>query len=394
MATILYFFPMNPLRVNAGSVQRAQTLLTYCRDKGHQVDFINSNDYWGGVIDPSDIEALKRQQLIRNHFSLSKKPKITHIFDFLRYNIPRVILRKIFKIGSTGIPDYATNYSRKLFDGILRQNCYDYVIVSYAFWGNLVKNKVLTGRAKTIIDTHDFITAQEQNRKHFRLGNAFADEIQRLNRFDEIWTVSADEHYLFSQFCTNFVRLVPISVAHYPTGIVAQKEFDLLYVGGDNPHNVRAIRWFFDEVYPKLPKSLRICIVGTINNVLSEYPNVTSIRQTDNLGSYYQRSRVAICPMLSGTGTKVKVVEALSYGLPVVCSPKGVDGLLNKRENGCLIADDAKQFVRLITQLTDNQKQYVAIHEEAQQYYRRYHSIDHVYAILDHAFGAPTSPQK
>lgn len=394
MANILYFFPMNPLRVNAGSVQRAQALLIYCRDKGHQVDFINSNDYWGGVIDPSDIETLQRQRLIRNHFSLSKKPKVTHIFDFLRYNIPRVILRKIFKIGVTGIPDYATNFSRQLFRRILRENCYDYIIVSYAFWGNLIKNKAFTKQAKTIIDTHDFITAQEQHRKHFRLGKAFTDEIQRLNQFDEIWTVSVDEQYLFSQFCTNFVRLVPISGSYHPTDPATQKKFDLLYVGGDNPHNVRAIRWFFEEVYPKLPGSLRICMVGTINNVLPQYSNVVNIPQTDDLSSYYQQSRIAICPMLSGTGTKVKVIEALSYGLPVVCSPKGVDGLVNKRENGCLIADDAMQFAYFINRLIDDQKHYIVTSEQALRYYQQYHSVDYLYSVLDSALSAPISPQK
>src|SRR5690606_21840171 len=277
MANILYFFPMNPLRIDAGSVKRAHTLLTYFRDRGHVVDFINSNDYWGGKIDESDILALKDQKLIRTHFSLSKKPPLTSLFDFLRYNIPRVIRQKILKIGATSIPDYATNYSRKLFNAILRENSYDYIIVSYAFWGNLVKYNGLTKQAKTIVDTHDFITAQEQHRRNFRLGSAFADEIQRLSQFDEIWAVSVDDQYLFGQFCPNPVRLVPICTTHQPVDSTAPQTFDLLYVGGNNPHNVHAMKWFFAEIYPKLPASLRICVVGTVNKTLPEYLNMTKI---------------------------------------------------------------------------------------------------------------------
>src|SRR3546814_6858906 len=65
-----------------------------------------------------------------------------------------------------------------------------------------------------------------------------------------------------------------------------------------------------------------------------------------------------MCPMLGGTGVKVKVVEALSYGLPVVCTRRGVDGLPNKSRNGCLVSDEASQFARNIISLLQDQTLY------------------------------------
>ncbi len=388
MATILYFFPANPRHVNAGNVQRARMLLTYFRERGHVVDLINSDDHWGGMIDEADVLELQRERLIRKHFSLRRKPDRPGVGDFFRFEIPRFFREKIFKVGHSSISDFATGYPKSLFNKILKENAYDHIIISYAMWGNLIKNNPLATKSKTIIDTHDFVTAQEQHWKKMELGIAFSDEMQRLNLFDEIWTVSADEQYLFSQFCQKIIRLMPICMDTDADISTTANKFDLIFTGGDSLHNVTGIRWFFDKVYPNLPTSLRICLVGKINNHFpDDYPNLVRITQADKLDLYYRQSRMAICPMLSGTGVKVKVIEALSHGLPVVCTPKGVDGLLNKRENGCLIAETPKEFAAQIRKLIENTEFYDRIRQNALHYYKNYHSLEHLYRALDDAFG-------
>ena len=70
-----------------------------------------------------------------------------------------------------------------------------------------------------------------------------------------------------------------------------------------------------------------------------------------DLEEFYTNARVAICPMLSGTGIKIKVLEALSYGLPVVTNRRGIDGLINKKNNGCIVCQDPKDFADNINQL-------------------------------------------
>lgn len=386
MATILYFFPMNPERVKAGNELHARNILKYFRDRNHIVDLISSNDYWGGVVDPQDVQSLFRQGLIRNHYNLSKKPQISGFRDFIRYEIIRFIRKKL-KFRKPSLSNFVTDYSKSQFTKILKAEQYDYIIVSYAFWAELIKNNRLTGAAKTIIDTHDFLTAQEYAQRKIRLGAAFSEEIQRLNLFDEIWTVSSDEHYLFSQFCQKPVRLVPICTDKKPSAPYPQPEFDLIFVGGDNPHNIKAMDWFFKQVYPLLPESIHMCLVGKITAAVSEYPNVTKIPYAENLDRYYQASRISICPLLSGTGTKVKVIEALSYGLPIVCSPRGTDGLVNKRENGCLIAEKPAEFAKAILRLLENNVFYTAIQKQAEHYHDTYHTLNNFYETLDGLIG-------
>lgn len=384
MRNVLYFFPMNIAKVTAGSIARAKTLVTYFKDRNYKVDYVSSADFWGGPIPAEDIQQLKDERLIANHFVLTKKPPFNTFFDFLRYEIPRIIAKKLLKSGRDRISNFVTPYSKKLFNKMLQNKRYDYIIVSYAFWGTLIEDNPLIGHSKTIIDTHDFLTAQQKDNDGLQLGRSFGEEIRRLKLFDEVWTVSADEQYLFSQFCTNPVRLIPICTeAETTPSPTSKKEFDLLYVGGDNPHNIRSIKWFFDEVYHRLPTTFRICVIGTITNIIADYPNVIKVPQTKDLGYYYRKSAIAICPMLSGSGTKVKVIESLAYGLPVVCTRKGIDGLLNKVDNGCLVAETPEQFAGHIHRLHTDENFYRYQQQLAFDYHKRHHTMDVLYNTLD-----------
>ena len=93
--------------------------------------------------------------------------------------------------------------------------------------------------------------------------------------------------------------------------------------------------------------------------------------------------KVVISPMLSGTGLKIKVVEALSHSIPVVCNTRGVDGLINKTENGCLVTDNAEQFAKNITKLIEDNQFYNDISHKANQFYKAYLSENAIYSKLD-----------
>ena len=95
--------------------------------------------------------------------------------------------------------------------------------------------------------------------------------------------------------------------------------------------------------------------------------------------------------MISGTGVKVKVVEALAHGLPVVCNLRGTDGLPNKRLNGCLVSDDPATFADNIITLLGDQDLYVTQSALAKQLFNNSFSKSVIYHELDSAFAAKTN---
>lgn len=374
---ILYFYPENPAALNQGNNARAFALLQYFKNRNHKIDYV-------GIASKSfyevDLESIKNANLIENGFLLKRDKRISKTLSYLfTYSIPNKIKGRIRDFDRTRFGH------KEQFSKILKDNQYDYIIISYAYWAELIRENEYLKNAKLIIDTHDFLTSQFQNQKRFNLGKYFDKEIEILNLFQKVWVISSDENYVFSQFVTSDVVTIPHALeAKFQSN--TSKKYDLVYVASSNEHNVKSAKWFFEEVYPKLNTNLSICVVGKINEHIPELPNVTKIYFVEDLNQVYNESRVAICPMLSGTGLKIKVVEALSFGLPVVCNERGIDGLLNKTNNGCLVTNDATTFSKHIEQLLANNNFYEQQQALAKNFFLNYLSTEVVYSELDKIF--------
>ncbi len=118
-------------------------------------------------------------------------------------------------------------------------------------------------------------------------------------------------------------------------------------------------------------KNVKVHIIGKIGKTIAEdFPNVIKYGIVDDLQEFYSHARIAICPMMSGTGVKIKVLEALSYGLPVVTNRRGVDGLINKKNNGCLVSQDPKEFSEFIHQLMNDDVFYEKVKQQGICYFR------------------------
>ncbi|QEC51991.1 glycosyltransferase involved in cell wall biosynthesis [Anseongella ginsenosidimutans] len=390
MKKVLYFFPENPLERNAGNKTRALQLLQYFRDRKLAADLM-STDLWLSPWNSEDVEAFRRSKLAGDIRLMEKKPEKNNLIDyFFNYKIHQIPYRKKFDKSQIGMHSHATWYSRSTFRELVRQNEYDYIIISYIYWAELIHDIRSFSKARTIIDTHDFMTSQCRQNKHFQLGPFFEEEISRLRIFDEIWTISVDEQYLFSRFCQGNVRWVPpmLDAPAVPLPAnTAGRPYDLIYVASDNPHNLIAADWFFKEVHPRLPEQVRICVVGKISSHAADHPNVIKIPFAENIGEYYDQSKAAVCPILSGTGTKIKVVEAISHGLPVVCTTRGTDGLPDKINNGCLAADDPQDFARNISALLANTGFYQEQVNLAAAMFFSHFEKNRCYQELDEIFG-------
>lgn len=383
---VLFFFPENPLENDAGNKTRALQLLRYFKDRGMKVDFVSLRQGMSKW-DDEDIETFRQSGWTNKLYFIQKKPskrnRLKYLIDF---KIPNHYYKKQLGAESSLNTDISI-HKKNSFEKILQDNKYDYVIISYLYWSDLVRNSYVSG-SKTIVDTHDFLTLHHTQDPNFRLGATFEDEIKKLNRFDEAWTISSDEQFVFGQFCTTPVRLIPPYFDRPPQGNPsAPKIYDLIYVASDNPHNIRSSQWFFEKVFPLLDPGLSVCVIGKISRYISEYPNVHKVPYVEDLHEYYSQSKIGLCPMLSGTGVKIKVVEALSYGLPVVCTSRGIDGMPNKINNGCLVSNSEQGFVQHISALLENPMHYQQQSQWGTALFNQHFTTDSVYAQLDEAFG-------
>lgn len=378
---ILYFVPDCPVAGAAGNITRFRQMLEYLND-AHQtseVDFVSISDW--GEWNTQTISKFKNTfphiNLILLPRKIDKKNVLKSIFC---YKIPNAIPKLI---RGTSV-DISNPFLHRKFTKILNAKKYDKVIISYASWGSLVRD--IAYKSHLILDTHDFITAQNRNKKH-KIGRYFQTEMDIINLFDEIWTFSSEEKYIFEQFSDKKVIHLPIAFEQQPLVKKEKHRYDIMYVASRNPHNINGIHWFLDTVLPLLNPSYKVHIIGRIGqDIKKEYPNVVIHGLVEDISEFYQNAKISICPMLSGTGVKIKVLESLSYAVPVVTNRRGVDGLTNKTENGCLVTDVPQEFAQVIDNLLSDDAFYEKQRQLAFEFFHKNHRIDAEKAFFQQKF--------
>jgi O-antigen biosynthesis protein len=173
---------------------------------------------------------------------------------------------------------------------------------------------------------------------------------------DEIICVSDEEAAILAAVpghCPiEVVRPVASGVA--PTAAGFGERSDLLFtpgwLAGDGSPNVDALRWFVSEVLPRVldvRPEIRLRVTGAnpppAALALAD-PTVTFVGFAPDLRTEYEAARVVVVPMRFGAGVKVKCIEALQYGVPVVSTSVGAEGLGLHDSRAVIVTDDPREF--------------------------------------------------
>lgn len=365
---LLIVFPHNPFLLQNGVQARFYRLLEYFKSRNISVDILSHSNF---------VDTWSTQHL--NHTLVNN----VYLNDFKSSKIEQ----KLNKSESI-LPNFAFSSLKKQFQQLLKKNRYDAVLISYVHWAEIVKD---VKNIKKYITIEDFISINnyERHNGNYNLGQSINEEIDRINLFDKAICISQDEMNFFERVRKD------VDFQHIPHFLEKkfsdqkQKTIDILFVGSDNPFNKDGMIWFFEKVMLRLNINLKIKIVGRVNEYLDnykkKYTNVEFINYVNDLDEIYKETKITICPLQAGTGLKIKVVEALSFGLPVVATKYGVVGM-DARYNGCIVVDDEKEFASSIELLLHNKEKYTKYQKEAQDYFTDNFSEESIYKKLDKIF--------
>jgi glycosyltransferase involved in cell wall biosynthesis len=178
--------------------------------------------------------------------------------------------------------------------------------------------------------------------------------------------VSHQERQLFERFfpeSKSKVEIVPngINFRDYSVLKVKPKPNRLIFTGPFRYHvNYEAMQWFISEVYPKILAQLpntQLMITGDHKNLpLPSNKNITLTGFVADIKPLIASSWISIAPLLSGGGTRLKILEAMAIGTPVVSTTKGAQGLEAKSEEHLMIADSAESFANHVVKILNDKE--------------------------------------
>jgi glycosyltransferase involved in cell wall biosynthesis len=267
-----------------------------------------------------------------------------------------------------------SNRMQEKIDELLLQGEYDVVHCEFPCMGQYkLKNGV-----RKILDAHNveyenFRRMWKKSRSSLRgwyykkeYQKEFKEEVRALQAQDIIMATSKDDIEIIRKDVSGvpgFVVPNGVDTSFFTPSQAKPEPYSIVFTGmmGYTP-NSDGMLWFLDDIFPlileKIPQA-RVYIVG------SRPPESLKKRQSDNIivtgfvddvRPYVWKSSVFVVPLRMGSGTRLKVVEALAMKKPVVSTSIGCEGIDVEHNRSILIEDYPEVFAERVVELLKNKQ--------------------------------------
>jgi GT2 family glycosyltransferase len=193
-------------------------------------------------------------------------------------------------------------------------------------------------------------------------------ELRTLPRFDQVQVCTAANRDYLLGFLP---RLAPristgtragIDVSRYAFRAEGRDPFTMFFVGSfRHEPNRAALDWFVHQVLPLVvarePRA-RLVVAGSDPPPAHTYADYADhlemLGEVADVRQSLARYAVFVCPILSGSGVRVKLLEAFAAGIPVVSTAVGAEGLAAADGRFCALADSPEAFAAHVAELFSN----------------------------------------
>lgn len=252
-------------------------------------------------------------------------------------------------------------FIKKYIDDIQLKHSFNIVVCEYVYISKYLT--YFNSSVFKILDTHDRFTDIFKIYLNLKLKPEwwslyYDQEAKALRRPNLVLATQESDVDFFSKLTRKEIiiyNFVP-EIKMLPKKLFKKK---LVYIASGTEINRMAIDFFITYTFPIILKKhpdCRLLIGGTICNKLGELiEEIELIGKVESLETFYSLGDIAINPELYGTGYKVKTMEALSFGMPVVATSAGAAGVIEPFTNQLFIADSPEEFALVIDRLFCNQ---------------------------------------
>lgn len=164
----------------------------------------------------------------------------------------------------------------------------------------------------------------------------------------------------------------------------------ILFIGGfDHTPNIDAVVYFVSKVFPLIRERLHdieFHIIGS--NAPAEVRKLAGgginvLGYVEDIQPYFEQIKLSVVPLRYGAGVKGKINSSMSYGVPVVSSTVGAEGMALVDGVDVLIADDPVDFAKAVTELYCDEELWHGLSEAGMKNIEKYFSTVHVDTLIE-----------
>ncbi|NJR59649.1 MAG: glycosyltransferase family 4 protein [Cyanobacteria bacterium CRU_2_1] len=332
---ILVITPTPSHPQNSGNRKRVHSLFKYFQSHSFNIHFVLYNAYQNDAIcNKSNYEEMRQEW---DYFDLvMPSPDYHKVLTTFRNRLcKRSLYQQMASKGLTinfGIDDWCSDSLINFIKWKTRNYAFSAVFIEYVFLSKVAE--YIPRNTLKIIDTHDVFANRHNTLVRNGMEASFfstskTSEIKGLNRSDLVLAIQEEEKRYFESHLASKV----IKVSHIEQEKFVDKEYQTLHsigiISSLNSINVISIQKFIDLISRSQSlNDLKIYIAGSVCQKISvSLPNVILLNHVDSLANFYALADLYINPMVTGTGIKIKTLEAFSYGVPFLSTQSGSVGI-------------------------------------------------------------------
>jgi glycosyltransferase involved in cell wall biosynthesis len=359
-----------PYPIRSGDNKRLSELIEVLRDQGWFVHLVltalvdrPSRQLCAARVDavhfyqPKKLKTRARNLLRRSVRFFDRRTKVFGL-EPLEVIAGRLLGRKLAPI----VADYWKRYPEGLsgyLDRLMQRHAIGAVIVEYIWLHPAIDE--LSASAKRILDTNDL---QYKRAEDFAArGMKFPLEITReeesriFKKFDSVIAIQEQEASLIREMCPG-LRVLTVGTACSDLRRIPDAPLPgrILYVGGYNGANIDGLDRFLKNCWPEIIRAcprahLNVC--GYVHRAFAsgDFPQVTFLGHVADVEAQYAEAELVVNPLWIGTGLKIKTVEAIAAGKPLVTTPTGIEGMPEETAAACVVASAEKDFSAAVLRL-------------------------------------------
>ena len=394
MKSILIITSFLPYPIRSGGEQAQYNMIEALR-----------KEYNIGIVFPSnrnnpskDVEATSSRWPNVRLYPFPLRSQYTHLPFFVQ-KAKRFLNRYVYLSKKRSIINDAINhtdfltsqkYQRFIFSAVAEMNP---DVIQVEFIQNLNIGRFLPNDIKRIFVHHEIgfviterlltdvsLTSKQKKKKEQKKNR----EIARLNQYDGIITLTETDKVVLEKAGVK----PPIYVS--PAAVnTKEREYDgwngqIVFVGGYyHRPNQEGVDWFLREVTPcvdwnKYPKTqLKIVGLDWPTSYEENYNGLTVHLAgfVDDLSEHLSRS-LMIVPLLTGSGMRMKILDAAALSVPFVSTSVGAEGLEFSDGDTCMLADSAIEFAKALEKLMDDYSFRETIARKAHNLFKENYSLE------------------